>query len=183
MAGRDIRLASDHDIRSLDESGRHTSFDVELSVAMEEPDTRVVGYEADRNSDTRIHDNNVTAHGRGRDVIETRPLRFVACTVDDLELMAVEMEGMGAFVMVVEVDFYDLSVLQNLCVDLAVDLGVLLIGCGCCQGSEERWDLKTKLVVEINPSLRWLSLPSVGCKSSHSQQHEFRPNRSARNLR
>jgi hypothetical protein len=31
-----------------------------------------------------------------------------------------------------------------LCVDLAVNLGILLICRGCCQGAEERWHLGMK---------------------------------------
>jgi len=58
--------------------------------------------------------------------------------------MAVEMEGVGTRVVVVEVKFNDLAVLENLCVNLAVDLGILLICRRRCQGAEERWDLGTK---------------------------------------
>lgn len=42
----DVWVACDHDIRGLDESCCHAGFDVEFSVAMEEPHTRIVGYEA-----------------------------------------------------------------------------------------------------------------------------------------
>jgi hypothetical protein len=105
---------------------------MEFSVAMEEPHTRVVGYEAYRNSYTGIHDNNITSHGRGRGAVKTGPLRLVARTVDDLELMAVEMEWMSTGIVVVEIDLDDLPILENLGVDLAVDLGIHLICCWRC---------------------------------------------------
>ena len=144
VAIRDIRLACDHDIRSLDERSGHACFNVEFGVAMEEPDTRVVGDEADGDAHAGIHDHGVTSHGCCGSGVETGPHGLVACAVDDLELMAMEMEGVGAGVVVVEVDFNDLAVLKNLWVDLAVYLRILLICRGCCQGAEERWDLRMK---------------------------------------
>lgn len=140
----DIWLPCDHDIWSLDERSRHACFNVEFGVAVEEPHTGVVGNEAEGDADAGIHDHSVTSHGRCGSTVETGPHGLVACAVDDLELMAVEMEGVGTGVVVVEIDFNDLAILDNLCINLAVDLGILLICRGCCQGAEERWYLGNK---------------------------------------
>jgi hypothetical protein len=144
VTSRYVGLSCDHDIRCLDECGRHTSFDVELSVAMEKPNSGVVGYEAKCNSHARIHNNNITSHGCRGLAIETRPLRFISCTVDDLELVTVEMEWMSASIMIVEVNLDDVSQVEELRVDLTVDLGVELICRWCCICGEERWDLPIK---------------------------------------
>ena len=56
--------------------------------------------------------------------------------------MAMEMEWMSTIVVVVEVNFNDLTILENLRIDLTVDLGVHLICRGRCQCCKERWDLK-----------------------------------------
>ena len=101
-------------------------------MAMEEPDARVVGYEADCHSDTGVDDDGVSSHGCGWGSIETGPLWFVAGATDDLKYMAVEMEGVSPFIVIVQVDFNDLSVLNHLRIDLAIYLGVLLILRRCC---------------------------------------------------
>ena len=132
MAGGNVRLPCNHDIWGLDERCCHASFDVELSVAMEEPDTGVVGNKADGDSYTGVDDNGVSPHGCGWGGIETGPLRFVACTTDNLEYVAVEMERVGPCIVVIQIDLDDLSILNYLRVDLAIYLCILLILCGSC---------------------------------------------------
>ncbi len=113
-------------------------------MAVEEPHTGVVSDEAEGNADAGIHDHGVASHGRCGSTVETRPHGLVASAVDDLELMAVKMERVGAGVVVVEIDFNNLAVLDDLCVYLAVDLGILLICRRRCQGAEESWHLGIK---------------------------------------
>ena len=132
MAGGNVRLPCNHDIWGLDERCCHASFDVELGVAMEEPDAGVVGNEADRDSHTGVDDNGVSSHGCGWGGIKTGPLRFVACATDNLEYVAVEMERVGPRIVIIQVDLDDLPVLNNLRVDLAIYLFVLLILRRCC---------------------------------------------------
>jgi len=96
-------------------------------VAVEEPDPRVIGDKAEGDAYARVDDDRVASHGGGGCAVETGPLGLIAGAGDDLELMAVEMEWMRACVVVVEVDFDDGAVRDNLWVDLAVDLGILLV--------------------------------------------------------
>lgn len=137
----DVWLVCDHYIRGLDEGCRHTSFDMEFRVTMEKPDTRIIGNEPYRDSHAGIYNNSITSHGCGRSVIKTRPLRLITRTVDDLELMTMEMEWMSSGIVVVQVNFNYLSILDDLRVDLSIDLRVHLIRSGGCQCREEGRDL------------------------------------------
>ena len=79
----------------LDDSGNEPRGNVPLDVAVEEPDTRVVGAEAEDGVAVGVDEDGVATHGRCGEVRGSGGVveaGFVLAAVDDLEGVAVEME-------------------------------------------------------------------------------------------
>lgn len=128
VGGVDLQDAG-HDLRSLDDGGGETSLEMPLDVAMEQPDSGVVGLEADGNVLLGGDEDSVTAGGiRGVDVarVGTRSgVVLASAASDNLEDVTVEMEGVVTGIVVVDDDLDPLVVLDDHGVGvLSVDLGV-----------------------------------------------------------
>ena len=133
--------------RRLDHGGDQPRVDVPLDVAVEEPDARVVAAEAQHDVAVGAHPEGIAAHGYRR---EGGVGRIVVAAVllaasDGLEVVAMEVEGMFAWVVVVQDDLNDLVVgeYKGICVD-AIDGwvgGVIAGGDGGIEGGKPRTDV------------------------------------------
>ena len=138
-------------IGRLDDGGGQTHLDVPLDVAVEEPDARVVGLEAQDGEAAGV-DRDRVALGRLAVVVGVAlgPLAGSGLgPVEHLEVVAVQMERVVGTVQVVDDDLDHLVALDDEGVDLAVDLGVLVVvarGGGAVQGGHRLLDVR--LVVE-----------------------------------
>jgi hypothetical protein len=128
---------------SLDDGSHQTGLNVPLDVAVEEPDTGVVGAETQDGVAVVFDHDCVALDGGPRDVGEQA---FVGAAIEvgalqDLEVVAVQVPRVQVVVVVVDDNFYDVAVLHHEGIDLAVDLGVGgefgTDGVSCVQG----WDL------------------------------------------
>lgn len=128
--------------RSLDDGSGQTHLNMPFNVAVEEEDARVVGLEAEDSEGPTIDGDGVT-EGRGAGVVDV-PLGPFTCArpgaVKDLEMMAVEMEGMTGGIKVVDYDLDDFAVLDDEGVDLAVD-GRVGVAVACSGGRVQGRDL------------------------------------------
>lgn len=118
-----------HDLGCLNEGGGETSLEMPLDVAMEQPDTGVVGLEADGNVLLGGDEDSVTAGGVGAvNVARVRTRSGVvlaSAASDNLEDVTVEMEGVVTGIVVVDDDLNPLVVLDDHGVGvLSVDLRV-----------------------------------------------------------
>lgn len=119
----------------LDDGGRETHLDVPLNVAVEEVDAGVLGLEAQNGVGVAHDGDGVAARGL---LVEAGAgdAGPDACAgsgaSDDLEVVAVEVEGVVGFVVVVDDDVDDVTVVHDEGVDGAVDegVGVVLAGGG-----------------------------------------------------
>ena len=102
--------------RRLDDRRDEPRCNVPLDVAVKQPHARVIGAKAQHDVAVGIHEDGVAAHGSGGEsfgfgrVVETC---VVFAAVDDLEGVAVEMEGVLSGVVVVEDDLDDLIVAED----------------------------------------------------------------------
>ena len=97
-----------------------------LDVAVNEPDTWVISPESDARGAAAFDLNGVALYGRGGNGVAGLVGPGTARgAVEDLEVVAVEMEGVVAGCEVVEDNFDDLALFNYEGVYLAVDLGVL----------------------------------------------------------
>lgn len=128
----------------FDDGGDQARRDVPFDVAVEEPDTGVVGAESDHKVAARSHHEGIPAHRDLRQVCVCGDVAggevvsgvFVG-THDDLEAVAVEVKGVLARVCIVEDDFDDFVLLENEGVGVdAIDCGVGGVGAGGEDGVE-----------------------------------------------
>lgn len=109
----------------LNKGSRETHGHMPLKMAVEEPNTRVVGAESDADRRASININGIaTKRSLGQGLIPA--IKSAASnnrTVKNLEVVAVEVEGVVGLSLVVENDFNDLAAVDDFGVDLAVDLG------------------------------------------------------------
>ena len=112
-----------------------------LDMAVEEPDTGVVGAEAEDDVAVRVYHEGVATHGDGGKGLVHDVVAGVRGRADDgLEVVAVQVEGVFAWVVVVEDDFDGLVFGEDEGVGVgAVDVGDVC-GCGGCEGGVEGWD-------------------------------------------
>lgn len=116
-----------------------------LDMAVEEPHARVVRLEADDKVAVALDDEGVAADRVAGEtdvaVVGERAGVFLGA-VDDLELVAVEMEGVLAVVFVVEDDFNDFVVLEDVGDGVcAVDAGVRCVVGADGEGAVKGGDL------------------------------------------
>ena len=124
VVGRKLHAAEP--VGRLDDGRRQAHLDVPLDVAVEQPDARVVGLEAQHRERVR-HDGHRVAHRRRRRVVDVpgRPVaRPRARAVEHLEVVAVQVERVRGIIDVVDDDLHDIAVFNDEGVDLAVDDGV-----------------------------------------------------------
>lgn len=132
-----------HELGSLNDGGGKTGLEMPLDVAMEEPNSGVVGLETDGNVLLRGNQDGITA-GRvgGVEVagIWHRGVVLALAATNNLEDVTVKMEGVVTRVVVVDDDLDPLAVLDDHGVGvLAVDLGVAVEvtgGKGSVQGGD-----------------------------------------------
>ena len=91
-----------------------------LNMAMEEPDTRIVGSKSHNEMAVGSDKNDVSSHGLGRihhgsigDGLGIKVAGLFLTTENGLEGVAVQMEWMLARILVVQDDFDDAVVLQH----------------------------------------------------------------------
>ena len=133
-------LAAAQAVGGLDDGGRQAHLDVPLDVAVEQPDSGVVGLEA-QHGEGLGHDGDRVAHGRRRRVVDVaaRPVaRAADGAVEDLEVVPVQVERVGRVVLVVDHDLHDVAVVDDVGVDLAVDDGIGVFVAGGRGGVEGR---------------------------------------------
>lgn len=120
--------------RAFDHGGGETGGDVPFDVAVEEPDAGVVGAEAHDDVAVGVYQDGVALHGgggHGGDIGGVVVAGVFFATGDELEGVAVEMEGVLSGVVVVEDDFDDLVGAQDEGVGVdAIDGWVGGIGAG-----------------------------------------------------
>jgi hypothetical protein len=83
----------------LDDGGDEPGRDVPFDVAVEEPHTRVVGAKSEDGVAVGVDEDRVAAHRGGREVFLDGGVveaGFIVAAMDDLESVAVEMEGVSA---------------------------------------------------------------------------------------
>lgn len=126
-------------VRRLNDGGRQAHLDMPFNVAMEQPSARVGGLEPQDGVRVR-HDRDGVAPGRLLVVVgvPAGPVPGAGLgAVENLEVMAVEMERVGGSILVVDHDLDDIAVVDNEGVDLAVDDGIAVVvarGGGRVQG-------------------------------------------------
>ena len=102
------------DIGGFDHGGDEARGDVPFDMAVEEPDARVIGAETDDEVAVGADHEGVAAHGDGGECLVADVVsRFFLGADDGLEVVAVEVEGVFAWVVVVEDDLDDLVLLED----------------------------------------------------------------------
>lgn len=155
-----------------------------LDVAVEEPHAWVVGAEAQDDVALGSDEDGVAAHGRGREggvigsIVESC---FFGAAVDRLEDVAVQVERVLSWVVIVEDDFDDLVMAEDELVRVrAVDCGVGCIRAGGKDGVEG-WDFRTDvgLVVEEGAvrvsASECLATSSLRARLTSSHRHRGYP--------
>lgn len=103
-----------------------TRTNMPLNMAMEQKDTRVIGFEAEHGVRVGIDLDDVSTRWLGGE--SAGAAGVVACstfrTAHDLELVAVKVEGVDGIVLVVDDNVYDGVVTHDEGVDVAVDDGI-----------------------------------------------------------
>lgn len=126
-------------VGGLDEGGGQAHLDVPLDVAVEEPDARVGGVEAE--DGVRVgHDGDGVAQGRRGGVVDVAagPAAGAAArAVEHLEVVAVQVERVRRRVQVVDHDLHHIAVVDDEGVHLAVD-GRVRVGLARRRGAVER---------------------------------------------
>ena len=115
-----------------------------LDVAMEEPDAWVVGDEAEDHVAVGSHEHGVAAHGHGREfgvVLWVVHSGLFLRAVDYLEVVTVKMEGMLAWIHIVQNNLDNFVLLEHLrmCI-VAVNIGVCRQVSRAEHGVEGRYD-------------------------------------------
>lgn len=116
-----------------------------LDMAVKQPNTRVIGLEAQDDIAVGVEDEGISSHGDGGEggggnVGVLKGASFFFGAVEGLEVVPVEMEGMTAWVDVVDDDFDDLVFFQDEAVRVgAVNGWVGGEGAGG-EGRVEGWD-------------------------------------------
>ena len=148
----------------LDDGRGKAHLDVPLDVAVEEPDARVGRLEAQH--EERVgHDGDRVAHGRGAGVVDVAagPVACVAAgAVQDLEVVAVEVEGMAGGVDVVDDYLDNVAVVDDEGDDGAVDGLVRVVFSRCRGGVEGRHGLADIGDVVETGAKPPLELPQIG---------------------
>ena len=129
-----------------DEAGRDVPFD----VAVKEPDAWVVGAEAEDDVAVWGRHEGISLHRDGRKGFVAYPVTGILLGArNGLESVAVEVERVAAFVVVVEDDFNDVVLFEDEGVGVgAVDDGIGGEGAGS-KGSVESWDFGTRVGVVV----------------------------------
>lgn len=130
LRNRHVRLQGE---RRLDHRRYQPRRRVPLDVAVEEPDSRVVGPEPDHVVAERPHQEDVAAHGDRGELVLGRVggvvgARVVETAGDRLEVVAVEVEGMLVRVEVVEHNLDHVVAIE----DEGVAVGAIDLGRGGC---------------------------------------------------
>jgi len=174
----------------FDQGGDETAINVPFDVAVEEPDTRVIGLEPEDKMAERIDHKSVSSHGHPWRLSSVG--RIVRASVwigthYGLEYVTVKMKGMFPGVMAIEDDFDDIVLLEDERVGATTVDGDIV--CGLTGGHEgiEGGNLWTDIggIVEectdmvrlrrfghVNSKLtNWLRLPDCPCGSSGSRNN------------
>lgn len=104
--------------RILDKRSQETGDDMPLNVAVEEPDTGVVGLESQNHvtigpDDERIATHGLLGVGFDADALVLKGAGLLLGAVDGLEVVTVEMEGVAARVEVVEDNLDNLVLFED----------------------------------------------------------------------
>jgi hypothetical protein len=119
----------------LDEGRREAHLNVPFNVAVEEEDTGVVGGEAQDGVGVGVDSQDVTAGGSSAGArVATAPNTGIrGSPLDDLELMAVQVEGVDGSVQVVYNNVHSVIVVDNERGDITVESSVdVLVAEGGC---------------------------------------------------
>ena len=103
----------------------------------------VIGAESDHRVSAILHHQRVPSHGRlGVVSIGPREITCIwGCSLQDLELVAVEVEGVEVGVVIVDDYLDNVAVIEDEWVDGTVDLGIRVIFASYRQSGVEGWDL------------------------------------------
>lgn len=153
----------------LDERRREAHLDVPLDVAVEEEDARVVGLDAQPRVRAAVDADDVSPRRRGAGV--AGPVKDAGAalrSLNDLELVAVQVEGVDCWIKIVDDDLDNVTVVDDERQDRSVHTRVCIVGSdgrrsiqGRCLLHDVCLIVEAHTEVDLQVSLRLLAVDIV----------------------